>query len=344
MVWTHTTLAPPGCPARPAPRTEQGLKPVGLKIARPSRRLLEQHFDRLRRLLTARSFASLLAHMESGPVACMVWEGAGVVDVARVMLGAPPPPTAIYESSESLSAAAREVALWFPQGEGLCRWTHHRAAWVYDVPAAPCDAARGGGSRSAAGQSVQPAESETRLAPSRESEGSAVAEAKRFFDDAVGQELRRWGRMGGGVCAQLEVLEQLAAGALDRLQLERVEVVGPIDCGQVSLYLQVPPGGRRRSLASCSCGLHRAAPRRTALRRARAHALCSRAARVRPARRAQEESLFGGSTEQQGPAPAAFQVRADTCESRRVTCRRVTPARRFSPRADPHRPATWCAR
>ena len=70
--------------------------------------------------------------MTSGPVFCMVWEGKGVVNAGRTILGATNPLASapgtvrgdfaidvgrnICHGSDSVESAEKEIAMWFPEG------------------------------------------------------------------------------------------------------------------------------------------------------------------------------------------------------------------------------------
>jgi hypothetical protein len=65
---------------------------------------------------------------------------------------------------------------------------------------------------------------------------SPMAIAKRFFDSVVEKDLTRWKL--GGVDSQINRLKDLVSCALDGMQIERLDVKGPINFGQVFLYMQ----------------------------------------------------------------------------------------------------------
>lgn len=91
-------------------------------------------------------FNGLIDYMSMGPVVCMVWEGDNVVKTGRVMLGATNPRDSapgtirgdlcihvgrnICHGSDSVEAAKKEIALWFP--EGLNTYSDHSEKWVYE--------------------------------------------------------------------------------------------------------------------------------------------------------------------------------------------------------------------
>ena len=59
-----------------------------MKLYQPPRSILEQHYEDL----SAKPFfPGMIDYMQSGPVCCMVWEGAGAVVTGRKMLGATKP-------------------------------------------------------------------------------------------------------------------------------------------------------------------------------------------------------------------------------------------------------------
>lgn len=59
-----------------------------MKLYQPPRSVLEKHYEDL----SAKAFfPGMIDYMQSGPVCCMVWEGAGAVVTGRKMLGATKP-------------------------------------------------------------------------------------------------------------------------------------------------------------------------------------------------------------------------------------------------------------
>ena len=106
---------------------KKGFKLIGLKIQNASRELLERHYADL---ATKKFFPGLINYMSSGPVCCMVWEGAGAVKTGRVMLGATRPAESapgtirgdlsvlftenLVHGSDSLDSATRELGIFFP--------------------------------------------------------------------------------------------------------------------------------------------------------------------------------------------------------------------------------------
>lgn len=107
---------------------KKGFKLVGLKLTTPTKELLEQHYADLS---SKPFFPGLIKYMMMGPVVAMVWEGDNVVATGRKMLGATKPADSapgsirgdlcidvgrnIIHGSDSVEAAQKEIALWFPE-------------------------------------------------------------------------------------------------------------------------------------------------------------------------------------------------------------------------------------
>lgn len=108
----------------------KGFKLVALRMMRPSKQLLEEHYVDIK----SRSFfPGFLAFMQSGPVVGMCWEGAKAVPTIRQMVGATNPLEAapgtvrgdlgldagrnLVHASDSADNAAKELALWFAPDE-----------------------------------------------------------------------------------------------------------------------------------------------------------------------------------------------------------------------------------
>ena len=84
--------------------------------------------------------------MLSGPVVCMVWEGAGAVATGRLLLGETNPLNSkpgtirgdfciitgrnIIHGSDCVENANKEIALWF--GKDVLDWKHHSHDWIYE--------------------------------------------------------------------------------------------------------------------------------------------------------------------------------------------------------------------
>lgn len=114
-----------------------------LKMAEPTREILEKHYADLAQ---RPFFPALINYMLSGPVICMVWEGAGVVATGRLLLGATNPLASnpgtirgdfaiitgrnICHGSDTVENAKKEIDLWF--GSNLVEWKHHSHDWIYE--------------------------------------------------------------------------------------------------------------------------------------------------------------------------------------------------------------------
>lgn len=106
----------------------------GLKIKKASRELLTEHYVEHR---GQPFFEDLLGFMSEGPIVAVVVEGDRVVEGVRSLMGATNPTLAapgtirgdlgrdwktpalhnLVHGSDSLTSAAREIALWFPELE-----------------------------------------------------------------------------------------------------------------------------------------------------------------------------------------------------------------------------------
>ncbi|KAJ1755123.1 nucleoside diphosphate kinase Ndk1 [Coemansia sp. RSA 1822] len=107
----------------------RGFKILALQLIHPSKELLSEHYADLS---SKPFFPKLLAYMQSGPVAAFVIQGKGAVKIGRTMLGATNPQDSapgtiradfaldigknVCHGSDSVEAAEREIAMWFPAG------------------------------------------------------------------------------------------------------------------------------------------------------------------------------------------------------------------------------------
>ena len=123
---------------------DRGLHPVGIKLMAISPDLAERHYAEHRE---KPFFGSLVDFITSSPVVAMVWEGPGAVALVRTMMGTTNPANAapgtirgdlavslamnVIHGSDSPESAAREVALFFTDGE-LVEWASGSAAWVVE--------------------------------------------------------------------------------------------------------------------------------------------------------------------------------------------------------------------
>ena len=127
----------------------RGLKLIGLKLTRPTRALVEEHYAQL---VGKPYFERACLILGSGPVVAAVWEGRGVVGAVRQLVGPTDPldgrPGTIrfdfgshwrrnlIHASDDADAAAREIRLWFAADE-ICAWEQACAPWIYELPNAP---------------------------------------------------------------------------------------------------------------------------------------------------------------------------------------------------------------
>lgn len=109
---------------------QRGYKLVALKLIHPDDVLLNMHYCDLR---TKPFFTGLVAHVSSGPVVAMVWEGNDIVKQGRQMLGETDPRKSlpgsirgdysidmgrnIIHGSDSVDSANAEIELWFSKEE-----------------------------------------------------------------------------------------------------------------------------------------------------------------------------------------------------------------------------------
>lgn len=107
----------------------KGFKLLGAKLMQVPSQLAEEHYAEHRE---RPFFGELVQFITSSPVFAMVWQGEGIISVARTMMGQTNPADAapgtirgdlaqsigmnIVHGSDSAESAARELALWFPEG------------------------------------------------------------------------------------------------------------------------------------------------------------------------------------------------------------------------------------
>ena len=106
--------------------------------------MIEEHYQDLK---AKPFFKSLVSHIASGPVCCMVWEGDSVILTGRKILGQTLPfdsnPGSIrgdncidvgrnvVHGSDSAESAEREIKMWFTDKE-LVDWKSNQTKWVYE--------------------------------------------------------------------------------------------------------------------------------------------------------------------------------------------------------------------
>ena len=104
------------------------LRVVGLKLMRPPRPLVEEHYGEH---VGKPFFESVVSYLSGGSVVAMAIQGTNAVMAIRTMMGATNPIEAapgtvrgdlalsiednLTHSSSDADAAARELALWFPE-------------------------------------------------------------------------------------------------------------------------------------------------------------------------------------------------------------------------------------
>lgn len=122
----------------------RGYKLVGIKVIVPTAAMAEAHYEEHK---GKPFFPKLVDFLSSGPVVAMAWEGEGVVKAGRAMIGATNPQASapgtirgdygvvtgrnLVHGSDSDESAAREIALWFKDGE-LASYEAHSSKWVYE--------------------------------------------------------------------------------------------------------------------------------------------------------------------------------------------------------------------
>jgi nucleoside-diphosphate kinase len=112
-------------------RVEQkGLTVVALKLIRPSVELVSEHYGEHKEQYF---FQDLVSFFLSGPIVAMVLEGCNAIEIVRKLIGKTQPEDAeagtirgdycfgkgrnLVHASDSIENAAREIGLWFSEGE-----------------------------------------------------------------------------------------------------------------------------------------------------------------------------------------------------------------------------------
>lgn len=120
----------------------RGLQLAGAKFMQVPRELAERHYAEHQE---RPFFGELVDFITSSPVFAMVWEGEGAIAMVRAMMGKTNPADSapgtirgdyaislgmnIIHGSDSPESAAREVDLWFSDGE-LTSYEKSVACWV----------------------------------------------------------------------------------------------------------------------------------------------------------------------------------------------------------------------
>ena len=123
---------------------QKGFQLIAMKLCAPGKEMFEKHYSDLK---DKPFFPDVIAYASSGPVCCMVWEGANVVASGRKMLGATKPFESdpgtirgdfcidvgrnICHGSDSVDSANKEIDLWFDKDE-LLTWDDHSEDWIYE--------------------------------------------------------------------------------------------------------------------------------------------------------------------------------------------------------------------
>jgi nucleoside-diphosphate kinase len=122
---------------------KKGFTLKGLKLFNCPEDLAKEHYGDLKE---KPFFGDLVGYICSGPVVCMVWEGAGVVKSARKLIGATNPLESepgtirgdfavevgrnVIHGSDSIENGEREIGLWFGSGDGMAEWTPAMEPWL----------------------------------------------------------------------------------------------------------------------------------------------------------------------------------------------------------------------
>ncbi|HLR66327.1 nucleoside-diphosphate kinase [Virgibacillus alimentarius] len=122
---------------------KKGFKLVGAKLMIISDELAKNHYGEHK---DRPFFGELVDFITSAPVFAMVWEGEGVIKIARDMMGSTNPQEAatgtirgdfgmtvgknVIHGSDSPESAEREINLFFDEKEVLS-YSKNDSAWVY---------------------------------------------------------------------------------------------------------------------------------------------------------------------------------------------------------------------
>ncbi|EFJ20334.1 hypothetical protein SELMODRAFT_109077 [Selaginella moellendorffii] len=122
---------------------KKGFTLKGLRLMQIEKSFAEKHYADL----SAKPFfGGLVEYVTSGPVVAMVWEGKGVVETGRKIIGATNPAASapgtirgdfaidvgrnVIHGSDSVDNAKKEIALWFP--DGVVDWQKSVHPWIYE--------------------------------------------------------------------------------------------------------------------------------------------------------------------------------------------------------------------
>ncbi|CAL0305953.1 unnamed protein product [Lupinus luteus] len=122
---------------------KKGFYLKGLKLVTVDRAFAEKHYADLS---SKPFFNGLVDYIISGPVVATIWEGKNVVLTGRKIIGATNPAQSepgtirgdlaveigrnVIHGSDSVESAAKEIALWFP--DGPAEWKSALHSWIYE--------------------------------------------------------------------------------------------------------------------------------------------------------------------------------------------------------------------
>jgi nucleoside-diphosphate kinase len=122
----------------------RGLKLQALKMATPSKELVEKHYADLS---SKKFFPSLVEYMLMAPVVCMVWSGTASVKTGRGLVGQTDPLESnagsirgdfclekgrnLIHASDSVESAENEIALWFTNNE-IVSYDRPQDKWLFE--------------------------------------------------------------------------------------------------------------------------------------------------------------------------------------------------------------------
>ena len=122
----------------------KGFKLVGLKLMQVSKELAEKHYGEHK---GKPFFNGLVGFITSGPIVAMIWEGKGVINSVRKMMGKTNPQDAdlgtvrgdfgidigrnVVHGSDGPESAVREINLFF-KSEEIINWQPEIQKWIYE--------------------------------------------------------------------------------------------------------------------------------------------------------------------------------------------------------------------
>ena len=122
----------------------KGYKLVGMKLVQPT---LEQARGHYADLSSRNFYSALCEYFSSGPICAMVWEGMGVIQGGRTLLGATNPAESapgtirgdlcvqtgrnVCHGSDGPVSAAKEIAFWF-KPEEILSWESYSITQLYE--------------------------------------------------------------------------------------------------------------------------------------------------------------------------------------------------------------------